>query len=150
MIWCKGRKEGLPNIWENTQIFSPYMRRSLDFAPDPSEFPNILYKENFISFFIIVILTKVSDFFHLASHRRGSFSYLRFPIVPYRLAYGFLSRSWRWGGGSYLPFSLCLHLNLCFLLCFLKCLLTKYFIVLWNRFKTNKRPNENPKLPMGF
>ncbi len=28
----------------HTQIFSPYMRRSLiiyDFAPDPSEFPNI-------------------------------------------------------------------------------------------------------------
>jgi hypothetical protein len=42
----KSYKEGLPNISGNAQIFSPYMRRSLviyvyDFAPDPSEFPNI-------------------------------------------------------------------------------------------------------------
>ncbi len=37
-------EEGLPTIWGNAQIFSPYMRMSLviyDFAPDPSEFPNI-------------------------------------------------------------------------------------------------------------
>ncbi len=37
-------EEGFPNIRGNAQIFSPYMRRSLviyDFAPDPSEFPNI-------------------------------------------------------------------------------------------------------------
>jgi hypothetical protein len=48
-------EEGLPNIGGNAQIFSPYMRRSLviyDFAPDPSEFPNIW--EHFLFFFIIV------------------------------------------------------------------------------------------------
>ncbi len=44
-IGCKViYEEGLPNIRGNAQIFSPYMRSSLvtyDFAPDPSEFPNI-------------------------------------------------------------------------------------------------------------
>jgi hypothetical protein len=37
-------EEGHPNIRGNAHIFSPYMRRSLvmyDFAPAPSEFPNI-------------------------------------------------------------------------------------------------------------
>ena len=44
-------EEGLPKIWGKTQIFSPYMRRSLviyDFAPDPSEFPNIWRKFSFL------------------------------------------------------------------------------------------------------
>ncbi len=44
-IMCKVIYEkGLPNIWGNAQIFSPYMRRSLviyDFAPVSSKFPNI-------------------------------------------------------------------------------------------------------------
>jgi hypothetical protein len=39
------------NIWGNAQIFSPYMSGSLviyDFAPDPSEFPNIWGKFYFL------------------------------------------------------------------------------------------------------
>ncbi len=46
--------EGLPDIWGNEQMFSPYTRRSLviiliyDFAPDPSEFPKIWWKFSFL------------------------------------------------------------------------------------------------------
>ncbi len=41
-IGCKViYEEGLPNIWGNAHILSPYMRRSLVIYPDPSEFPNI-------------------------------------------------------------------------------------------------------------
>ncbi len=39
--------------------------------------------------------------------------------VPYGLAYGFLSQSWVGGGKSWLPFVLCLYLNLCFFTCLL-------------------------------
>ncbi len=45
----KSYKEGLPNIWGNAQIFSPYMRRPFviyDFAP--SEFPNLWGKSYFL------------------------------------------------------------------------------------------------------
>jgi hypothetical protein len=44
-------EEGVPNIWGNAQIFSPFMRRSLviyDFAPDPSKFPNVWGKFYFL------------------------------------------------------------------------------------------------------
>jgi hypothetical protein len=50
--WVKAiYEEGLPHIWGNAQIFSPYMRRSLViyvFAPEPSEFPYIWGKFYFL------------------------------------------------------------------------------------------------------
>ncbi len=48
--------EGLPNIWGNAQIFSPYMRRSLViYALHPIPLNFLIYEENFISFFISAV-----------------------------------------------------------------------------------------------
>jgi hypothetical protein len=47
--------KGIPIIWGNVQIVNSNFRRPLviyDFATAPSEFPDILYEEKLIFFFI--------------------------------------------------------------------------------------------------
>ncbi len=63
-------EEGAPNIWGNAQIFSPYMRRSLviyDFAPDPSKFPNIRGKFNFLFYQCIIIICHLNLYNYIST-----------------------------------------------------------------------------------
>jgi hypothetical protein len=51
-------EEGLPNMWGNAQIFSPYMKKSLViyyFAPNPSEFPNLWGKFSFLFLSVYIV-----------------------------------------------------------------------------------------------
>jgi hypothetical protein len=82
----------------------------------------------------------------LANNKRRFFSNLRFPST----AYGILFEIEREVDGISLPFYVVPLFIIKLLIYPFPKSLKKYFIILLNRFKTYKNPDENPDLPKDF